>query len=222
MTLEDGIYEVKDLFYEDAGYTLAVIGGKPEFAGGVGQTMRFRLEVLHPDRRFGKPKKIRPGMSAERGEFLKSLVKTTLAASDSRESLTGNVNAALGAIAGGAMVEAVAFVSTLMSGGLDWFEKGETDEKEHNRRDVYARSSFKKPGILSYMAKAIMSCPSYRAFRDGLARRHSAGTPEDIRLHGAYTDNPLSVPEYAWIKEDAEECRKILEVNPFFRECLLG
>ena len=216
MTLEDGIYEVRDLFYENAGYTLAVVGGEPDFAEGPGPDARLRLEVLYPWLDFSKPADAPSGVTRERCEFVKSAIKSTLASSASGGKAAELVNKALKAISGGSMFESAFVMHVLLSGGLNYMV-----QKNGAPHGVSVAGGKCKIGML--MARTIMACPGYVGFRWSMQRKANCGDQKDIKLHSALVKAPHSLKnDYFWTKEDAEECLAILRANPFFREYLPG
>ena len=216
MTLKDGIYEVKDLFYENAGYTLAVVGGEPDFAEGTGPVARLRLEILHPDLDFSKPANAPDGVSRERCEFVKSAIKSTLASSICPGKTAELVNKALKAFTGGSMFESTFVMNVLLSGGLNYMI-------QKNGAPLGVSVVDGKCKICVFMARTIMACPNYVGFRRSIQQKAAGGDPKDIKLHGALVRAPHNLKEkYSWTKEDAEECLVILKANPFFRKYLPG
>ena len=216
MTLEDGIYEVRDLFYENAGYTLAVVGGEPDFAEGTGPVTRLRLEVLYPGLDFSKPANAPSGVTRERCEFMKSAIKSTLASSTSGGKTAELVNKALKTFTGGSMFESTFVMHVLLSGGLNYMV-----QKNGAPQGVSVIDGKCKIGIL--MARTIMACPDYIGFRRSIQRKANRGDLKDIKFHSMLVKAPHNLKnDYFWTKEDAEECLAILKANPFLREYLPG
>ena len=210
MTLKDGIYEVKDLFYEDAGYMLAVTDGNLDFEKGAGQDSRLKLEIRRPEVDFGKTVVV-PGFSKKRGEFAKSLVKTILKASESKESFRRNVDAVLTAYADMSFLEKTALCIAISMVGLVEYRGGPKTSAVPGR--AYAK-------LANMAAKTMLSLPIWKAeFRP---KSVSSYDPKDAGLQDLLVKDPESIPEYLWTEKDVGESQKILEANPFFRKYLAG
>ena len=161
MKLEDGIYEVEDLFYENCKFVVAAAQNDIEFAHDVSPEMRLKLEVLHPNLDFSKLIKVQKNVSSERCEFIKSVFKSVLASSTDSKRMTKAIADGLDVFCGCSMFETSFFLTVLLASGLNYtVQKNGAPFAE----SVITRKSSLR-GINTIMAKAILACPAYIKFR---------------------------------------------------------
>ena len=214
MKLEDGIYEVKDLFYENRKFAVVVAQNDIEFAHDVSPEMRLKLEVLHPDLDFSKPIKVQENVSSERCEFMKSALKSVLASSTDSKRMAKAIADALDVFCGCSMFESTFFLHTLLSGGLNYtVQKNGAPAAESV---VMHKGSPCR--INTVMARTILACPVYIKFRRAMQLKAERGNPADIKLHSALMKTPFNLKDYSWAKTDAEESLAIVKANPFLNQ----
>ena len=211
MKLEDGIYEVEDLFYENCKFVVAAAQNDIEFAHDVSPEMRLKLEVLHPNLDFSKLIKVQKNVSSERCEFIKSVFKSVLASSTDSKRMTKAIADGLDVFCGCSMFETSFFLTVLLASGLNYtVQKNGAPFAE----SVITRKSSLR-GINTIMAKAILACPAYIKFRHEMQLKAERGNPADIKLHTVLMKTPFNLKKYSWTKADAEESLTIVKANPF-------
>lgn len=213
MKLEDGIYEVEDLFYENCKFVVVAAQNDIEFAHDASSEMRLKLEVLHPDLDFSKSIKVQENISSERCEFIKSALKSVLASSTDSKRMAKTIADILDVFCGCSMFETSFFLATLLAGGLNYIV-------QKNGAPV-AESAIMRKGrcrIDTVMARTILACPVYIKFRHAMRLKAEHGDPADIKLHSVLMKTPFNLKKYSWTKADAEESLAIVEANPFLSQ----
>lgn len=214
MKLEDGIYEVEDLFYENCKFVVVAAQNDIEFAHDASPEMRLKLEVLHPDLDFSKPVKVQENVSSERCEFMKSALKSVLASSTDSKRMTKAIAGILDVFCGCSMFETSFFLTVLLASGLNYtVQKNGAPAAE----SVIMRKGSPR-GINTIMAKTILACPAYIKFRHAMRLKAKHGDPADIKLHSALMNMPFNLKKYFWTKADAEESLAIVKANPFLSQ----
>ena len=214
MMLEDGIYEVKDLFYENCKFIVVAAQNDIEFAHDVSPEMRLKLEVLHPDLDFSKHIKVQENISSERCEFMKSALKLILASSTDSKRMAKAIADALDVFCGCSIFETSFFLTVLLAGGLNYIvqENGEPAAESV----IIRRSSSCR--IDTVMARTILTCPAYIKFRHAMQLNAKRGNPTDIKLHSVLMKTPFNLKKYSWTKTDAEESLAIVKANPLLSQ----
>lgn len=214
MKLEDGIYEVEDLFYENCKFVVVAAQNDIEFAHDASPEMRLKLEVLHPDLDLSKPIKVQENVSSERCEFMKSALKSILASSTDSKRMAKAIADVLDVFCGCSIFETSFFLTSLLAGGLNYIvqENGEpASESVIMRKGSSCR-------IDTVMARTILACPAYIKFRHAMQLNAKHGNPTDIKLHSVLMKTPFNLKKYSWTKADAEESLAIVKANPFLSQ----
>lgn len=214
MKLENGIYEVEDVFYENRKFVVVAVQNDIEFTHDTGPETRLKLEVLHPDLDFSKPIKVQKNVSSERCEFMKSALKSVLASSTNSKRMAKTIADVLDVFCGCSMFETSFFLTVLLANGLNYIVQkngAPAVESVITRKDRPHR-------INTVTAKAILTCPVYTKFIRAMQLKAERGDPADIKLQSVLMNTPFNLKKYSWTKADAEESLAIVEANPFLSQ----
>ena len=213
MKLDDGIFEIKDLFLEDCGFFVAVAQNDIRFMRDSSVDARLKLEVAYPDLDFSKPVAVPKNFSSERGAFMKSMLKSIFASAVNSNALANVIADFLDALDGCSLFEATYFMTNMQTCGLRY----SVPRNEYlSYENVVSRGKFGQ--IQNIMSKTIMFCPNYRKFRESFRLKHNSGNGDDLSLKDKLLKTPWAIKEYLWTKEDAEESLAIAEANPFLSQ----
>ena len=214
MKLEDGIYEVEDLFYENCKFVVVAAQNDIEFAHDASPEMRLKLEVLHPDLDLSKPIKVQENVSSERCEFMKSALKSVLASSTNSKRMAKTIADALDVFCGCSMFETSFFLTALLAGGLNYI----VQKNGAPAAESVIMHKGSPCGINTVMARTILACPVYIKFRRAMHLKAKRGNSADIKLHSVLMKTPFNLKKYSWTKADAEESLAIVKANPFLSQ----
>lgn len=211
MILKDGIYEAEDLFYADGGFTIKVSDGEMKFFEGTGPVNMLKLAVSDPFARLPQPGEVvraPPGLTPERCEFDKNLVKTILSAGTDDE-LARRVSGMIKVLTGCSLFESAFIMWHLSECGLAFFTA--QDVRQSVRKGL---DRVKPDQAISAMCRMIMNDSGLPGFRMSMGAKAKYGDHEDIRLYRQLTEEAV----WRWTEADSEECLAILASSPFFRE----